>query len=477
MRATAAALCMHGAVRRSFFTPSRRLFVHGYAQQHAADGGTTLTSSSSPLPSPVPILTACDALVTLSKKARRGGSVSDEKHVFAEFTHTVNVAMQASSTELRLTRDNLDMLIIFLATLSSASEALVQQRLRHQRASTSFLDTKLEAAQLDVTSSPYLRGAALDFVSAVGAFCLQESHLVQLATPHQRKQHHHHHSAETPSKEEVARLYEVIHHCVQLEVCDLATIASASRALMSKPAALVMSNDDLVDALHVVTLCHKRRRMPLASMDPFLLRLQAAKDLNGRQLLMVLSSLARVHRGSPQNSETSKILSRRLGVRFLASMEHGGPRPAPVTSCKSANCSHDHHGSEKGVETHETFSNKDIVFALRVATLSEVVASFISVTMEQTVVRCHTLTPEEIGNVCKYLKKMHTSPQLGHITRNTCGKETRRLLPRLLTRTNDLLGQFSLRDARHVLECLDSFQQRHSVIFSQLTPFVSGVSR
>ncbi|CUI15600.1 Hypothetical protein, putative [Bodo saltans] len=412
------------------------------------------------------ILDACDSLENACSSARRMQSTAGEAVVFPEFVRAVHSAMSLSATQLRLAPDNVELLTLTLATLSNASKTLVQRRQAHYRSTTSFLDTKLNQAQQDVASSPYFNGDALDFVSAVGAFCLHIccSSPVFLTTSHKSSSSYQHNSQCT--NEDVARLYEILDHCVQLEVCDPATLTAACRTLTSKTATNVMSNADAVDVLHVVTLCHKRRRVLIPNLDTLLLPIQAAKDLDSRRVLSVLSSLSRVHRGGgPNYSEVSKIISRRLGEKFRNSAEDHQKQYVVAGGLE---------GTVPRISNTEEFSNKDIVFALRTATLCEVATSFTAVSLEMCTQRSSTLSTEELGNVCKYLKHMHTSKSLGHITRSTCGKETRRLIPRLLTRTNELLGTFSLRDARHVLECFDAFQQRHSVIFSQLTPFVSG---
>jgi hypothetical protein len=405
------------------------------------------------------MLNACDSLTDICSSARHMGQ-SGEAVVFSEFVRAIRSAMCLSATQLRLTPSNMDILLLVLAALSGASEVLVQRRQAYYRSTTSFLDTKLDQSQVDVTSSPYFSGEALDFVSAIGAFCL---HCI-LASPAFLISKNGSSQRHGCTNDDVARLYETLQCCVQLEVCDPASLTAACRVLTSKAACSVMSSADLVDVLHVVTLCHKRRRIVVPNLDPLLLRMQSAKDLDSRKLLLALSSLARVHRGGPQNGETSKILSRRLGEKFRNSFDHPAGSGA-LSADRSL------------VSQAEEFTNKDIVFALQTATLSEVATSFITVALEICAYRASTFSAEELGNVCKYLKQIHLSNSRGHITRSTCGRETRRLIPQLLTRTNELLGTFSLRDARHVLECLDAFQQRHSVIFSQLTPFVSGSGR
>jgi hypothetical protein len=243
-----------------------------------------------------------------------------------------------------------------------------------------------------------------------------------------------------------ADVHRIIKSAVQVEIGDARTYSIAFQILLRKENVnSLCCIETLTDMLSTISLAVKRKRSPIPpTIDRLIgqlhLTLERVKELKGRFGLSILSSLIRLRpRAYP---DTVRLVSRRLEA------------------------------------SAGLFTAQDTVFALRAISLLSNVSNVFAVrVISQTLVLAPKLTPADLGNVCKQLTAIRQSRSTHHIVTATGGKEVRRLLPVLLKRAEELLGSFSLRDARCVLLCFECFDLRHSVVFSQLTPLVSSDSR
>ncbi|RNF09409.1 hypothetical protein TraAM80_02207 [Trypanosoma rangeli] len=220
----------------------------------------------------------------------------------------------------------------------------------------------------------------------------------------------------------------------ELELADTQALQHLCRQLTRQEYTGSAAPAELVCVLRLISLLVKRCRMPIPQLDCLLCRLHTA-PLDARQALNVLSSLLR--------------LRERHSVHVVRSV------------------------SWRAVEHVATYTPKDVIYALQaIVMLSGCHETYAGAVLNRCIVLHAELKPTELGSVCKYVAMLSGS-RANNETALCCSKELRRLLPALLSRAEQLLGCFSLRDARCVLRCLDQHKVHHAVVFSCLTPFVS----
>ncbi|AAZ10659.1 hypothetical protein, conserved [Trypanosoma brucei brucei TREU927] len=223
---------------------------------------------------------------------------------------------------------------------------------------------------------------------------------------------------------------------VDLELGDTQTLRQLCGWVTGKQYTLRASLEELVCVLRLISLLVKRCRMPIPSLDNMLFRLLGA-TLDSRQSLTVLSSMVRLRERS--SVDVVRCISRRATV------------------------------------TVNSYTVRDVIYALEAISLLNCChEAYAGAVLDRCTVLCVELKPTELGSVCKYVALLNVSRANNSIAL-ACARELRRLLPALLSRTEALLGRFSLRDARCVLRCLEQHNVRHSVVFSRLTPLVSDL--
>lgn len=191
----------------------------------------------------------------------------------------------------------------------------------------------------------------------------------------------------------------------------------------------------LVELLRLLSLAVKRCKLPPPPLDYLFCRLPHA-NLGSRESLQVLSSLVRLN--DNKGREVCSVVSRKASQQV------------------------------------ETYTVRDVIYGLEaVAMLDTCNCTYAGVVLDRCAELAPTMNSKEVGDVCKYISLLNT-----HRSRNAVAfaltPELRRVLPAIVERAQQLLGQFSLRDARCILRCLNEHHVRHSILFSRLTPFVSG---
>ncbi|KEG15438.1 hypothetical protein DQ04_00071060 [Trypanosoma grayi] len=221
----------------------------------------------------------------------------------------------------------------------------------------------------------------------------------------------------------------------ELELADTPVLQQLCQPLTSREYTANASPADLVSVLRVSSLLVKRCRMPLPPLNHVLFRLMTAK-LDSRQSLTVLSSLLR--------------LRERHGVEVVRAV------------------------SRRATDHVATYTPRDVVYALEaIALLNCCHEAYTGAVLDRCTELHAVLQPTELGSICKYVAMLNSS-RTNNDAALSCAKELRRLLPALLNRTEQLLGRFSLRDARCILRCFEQHKIHHSVVFSRLTPLTSG---
>ncbi|EAN95843.1 hypothetical protein, conserved [Trypanosoma cruzi] len=220
----------------------------------------------------------------------------------------------------------------------------------------------------------------------------------------------------------------------ELELADTPTLQHLCRQLLKEEYTGSAAPGELVRVIQLVSLLVKRCRMPIPQIDYLLCRLSAA-SLDSRESINVLSSLLRMR--ARNSVEVVRAVSRRA------------------------------------VEHVATYTARDVIYALEaIALLNCCHESYAGAVLNRCIALHAELKPAELGSVCKYVAMLNVSRR-NNETAFFCSKELRRLLPALLRRAEQLLGRFSLRDARCVMGCLQQHKVHHSVVFSRLTPLVS----
>ncbi|CCW59862.1 unnamed protein product [Phytomonas sp. EM1] len=237
-----------------------------------------------------------------------------------------------------------------------------------------------------------------------------------------------------PKHSTTAELTTLLRGAVELELADLSSLKHISYKLTSRDRWMGSSASDAVEVLWLLSLAVRRCKLPPPPVNHLLCRLPSSK-LTPREGLQVFSALIRLN--DRAGNEVFEILSRRA------------------------------------VEDVGAYTTQDAIFALQaVALLDNSHIAFAGATIERCAELAPRMSAKNIGDIAKSLALLHSGRKY-NVVAEGCAKELQRTLAAVATRAEELLGLFSLRDARHVLKCLTVHKVRHTILFSRLTPFVS----
>lgn len=224
---------------------------------------------------------------------------------------------------------------------------------------------------------------------------------------------------------------ELLSIAVLLELGDTVVLQHIIETLTKPSECRRRSLSDQVELLRLISLAVKRCKLPQPRLDRVLCVLPGSV-LSSRASLVVLSSLLR--------------------LRYFYATDVIGSV------------------SRKAVHYANDYTAQDVVFALEVCALlpgcNEVFAGSV---LNRCAALAPSFTPKQLGTCCKYIALLNPSRRTSSIA-STCSSELRALLPMLVERAVELLGEFNLREAQCVLRCFREHHVRHSLIFSKLTP-------
>lgn len=193
------------------------------------------------------------------------------------------------------------------------------------------------------------------------------------------------------------------------------------------------TTEELCDILRLVSLSVKQFKYQPGPLHTLFSRLCSTPALSERQVLHVLSSLVRLR--SPYTLDVARMTSRR------------------------------------GVLHTQTYTARDAVYALAcLAFLPNIDEQYASGVLRRVVALSPTLTPRAVGDMSKLLGLLTASRRNNAVWRS-CEKEVRRAVLALAERSSNLLGQFTVRDAKYLLRCLQQHDVKHTVVFANLVPF------
>ncbi|EPY38795.1 hypothetical protein AGDE_05134 [Angomonas deanei] len=236
-------------------------------------------------------------------------------------------------------------------------------------------------------------------------------------------------------EEDKATLHALFHCAVTLFLDDTKTLRGMVAEITSKEYCASLSSDALVSLLRDISLSMKRGKLPLVPVHNLLFLLPSV-PLTARENLSVLSSLLRMK-----------------GVKTVEAVS--------LVSRKGA----------KDVLT--TYNAKDVVFGLEVvAYLDGCHPEYASAVLSRCAEVARVMDGRQLGMACKYIALLNDKRATNKIGVQ-CAKEVRRVLPPIVERAEELLGQFTFQDARYVVRCLSEHHQKHSIVLSKLSPVVS----
>lgn len=239
-------------------------------------------------------------------------------------------------------------------------------------------------------------------------------------------------SSQTPA----AQQRELLDCAVTLELSDTDALQTLVRVLTSREYCATCSAHELVETLRLLSLAVKRCKLQPPPLDHVLCRLPGERALSARDALQVLSSLVRL-KDSQRAVEVANAVSR------------------------------------NAVASVPLYTVKDVVYGLEaVAILNTCHEAYAGAVLDRCTELAPSMTPRALGDVCKYVALLQPHRPANNVA-VSCSREIRRVLPALAQRAEELVGTFSLRDARYVLRCLTQHKVRHSLLFSRLTPFAS----
>eukprot|EP00796_Vickermania_ingenoplastis_P004413 gene4413-3212_t len=197
-----------------------------------------------------------------------------------------------------------------------------------------------------------------------------------------------------------------------------------------------LSTAELCEVLRLVTLATKRCKAtppPLAVLYSYL---SSCGPLKPREVLQVLSALSRLQ--APNTLDVARSVSRR------------------------------------GLGHPEKYTSQDLVFALlALAFVDGVDVTYASEVLSRCCIMVPAFSSEILGDASKYVARLHPQ-RAGKVVARSCEREVRRVAYAIADRAKELLGKFTVRDARYVLRCLTEHQVRHSITNSK--PIVSSSS-
>lgn len=262
----------------------------------------------------------------------------------------------------------------------------------------------------DGGASPFSATVFQDFIS----LC------VEVATP-------------ATSKDVHLSLLSLLSAAVALEASG-APLEVLCRRLTTEEWVLQSSPHTMCTSLHLVSLAVKRCQMMPPSLFFLFSRLAAVSKWESGEVLRILSSLTRLR--LPYDMEVSSRVS-----RF-------------------------------GVDHVKHYTGKEVVFALTaIAYLKTIDECYASEVLRRCVDVMGHASADLVGDVSKYVALLSTSQRQHHAVAVSCAPLIQRVVYSIADRSLQLLGKFSLRDAKYVLRCLQQYNVKHSLVFASLVPF------
>ncbi|EPY21749.1 hypothetical protein STCU_08506 [Strigomonas culicis] len=196
---------------------------------------------------------------------------------------------------------------------------------------------------------------------------------------------------------------------VVLQLADVEALQYLCTKLTGRPLLAQFDRSRHVEVLKLISLGVKRCKMPAPPLD-YLFSQLAVAALTPREKIEVLSSLLRLKEVAA--TELCGIVSRKA----------------------TADVAH--------------YTVKDVLYALEALSFLEGCNSaFGGAVLDRCAALSPQLRPHELGDACKFVALLNPRRPRIHIG-TSCAKELRRLLPALVERTQTVLGQCSVRDAR-----------------------------
>lgn len=295
------------------------------------------------------------------------------------------------------------------------------EQVGHDQEVIPFLTAMASAKRLLFEGVPYDSGRGEDGASPFTAAMFQDfiSLCVEVATP--------------ATLNDPSLLLSLLSAAVALEASG-APLEELCRRVTTEKWFLQSSPHTMCTALHLVSLAVKRCQMVPPSLFFLFSRLAAVSKWESRDVLRILSSLTRLR--SPYDMEVSNRVS-----RF-------------------------------GVDHVKHYTGKDVVFALTaIAYLKKMDECYASEVLRRCVDVMAHASADLVGDVSKYVALLNTSQRQQHTVAASCAPLIQRVVYTIADRSLQLLGKFSLRDAKYVLRCLQQYNVKHSLVFASLVPF------
>lgn len=192
---------------------------------------------------------------------------------------------------------------------------------------------------------------------------------------------------------------------------------------------------ELATTLRLLSLAVKRCQVVPPSLFTLFSHISAASQIENRDVLQILSSLVRLQ--SAFDIDVARSVSRR------------------------------------GVDHVAHYTTRDVVFALTaIAYLPQMDERYTTEVLCRCAQLCPGLNAASLGDVSKYVALLHPGRKRNTVA-HFCEPEIRRVVYAIADRSQQLLFQFRLRDAKYVLRCLKQHNVKHSLVFSSLVPSTS----
>jgi hypothetical protein len=381
-----------------------------------------VTTALPPLDKVIDVLTVCECIaecievstleakkIHSSKKSSPFQSTSSEHKTYLSIALT---RIDILCTTIGLDAQELDSFDTFSAVLLSVKSATERCK-KPQHDATAYLTNPREAT----IRSPYLSNDFADFLAA-----WMDRSVIHANPP--------------LSKRPYQEVLDLVETCTFLHVGGDATLREAGNILTTTSALKALSMDQVVQALDSLTLVTKRVGIVYVRGISNILTRIGYNELTLRQGLVVLSSLVRVK--EERSLEVVRLVTRK-SIPFVS-----------------------------------RYSHHDIIFGLRAAAfLHNVHEGYATSLIAAATAKVPTMSPSTLGALCHLMELMKGSKRSAHLLHGTALREVNRLMPAILERTKQLLGRFSLKDARYVMRCLTLFKTRHSVVFAELTRLIT----
>lgn len=196
------------------------------------------------------------------------------------------------------------------------------------------------------------------------------------------------------------------------------------------------STEEQIQTLRIVSLAVKRCEVIPPPLLCLLGHITTATQLSPNDVLQILSSLVRLR--LPYDGEVTRRVS------LL-----GATHPA-------------------------NYNSRELIFSLTaISFLTDVDPLYATKVLQRVSELCPSLSPSYIGDVSKYIGLLNETRKRNALAKQ-CEAEIRRAVYAIVDRAQDLLHQFSVRDARYVVRCLKQHNVRHSLVFASLVPRAMG---